>query len=71
MIIYIYLLLKDLFMYFLEVLDTTKSDREAIGVLKAKHQILYVFYHALFNFYASKIFSTLFLDFIDLIFRPY
>ena len=53
MIIYIYLLLKDLFMYFLEVLDTTKSDREAIGVLKAKHQILYVFYHALFNFYAS------------------
>ena len=58
-------------MYFLEVLDTTKSDSEAIGVLEAKHQILYVFYCALFNFYTSKIFSTLFFDFIDLISRPY
>ena len=53
------------------LLDTTKSDREAIRILKTKHQILYVFYHALFNFYTSKIFSTLFFDFIDLIFRPY
>ena len=58
-------------MYLLEVLDITKTDREAIWVLKAKHQILYVFYYALFNFYTSKIFSTLFFDFIDLIFRPY
>ena len=52
-------------MYFLEVLDTTKSDSEAIGVLEAKHQILYVFYCALFNFYTYKIFSTIFFDFID------
>ena len=29
-------------MYFLEVLDTTKSDGKAIGILNAKHQILYV-----------------------------
>ena len=58
-------------MYFLGVQDTTNSDREAIGVIEAKHQILFVFYYALFNFYTSKIFSTLFFDFIDLIFRPY
>ena len=30
------LVLKDLFMHFLEVLDTKKSDCKAIGVLKAK-----------------------------------
>ena len=59
-------------MYSLKVLDTTKSDCEAIGVLEqghleAKHQVLYVFYNGLFNFYTSKIFSTLFFDFIDLI----
>ena len=52
-------------MYFLEVLDTTKSDSDAIGVLEAKHQILYVFYYVLFNFHTSKIFSTIFFDLIS------
>ena len=52
-------------MYFLEVLDTTKRDSEAIGVLEAKHQILYIFYYILFNFYTSKIFSTLFFNFMN------
>ena len=37
------LVLKDLLMYFLEVLDATKSDHEAIEVLKSKIQVLYVF----------------------------
>ena len=54
-------------MYFLDLLDTTKSDSEAIGVLVAKNQILYVFHYALFNFYTSKAFSTLFYGLIDLI----
>ena len=54
-------------MYFLDLLDTTKSDSEAIWVLVAKNQILYVFHYALFNFYTSKKFWTLFFDFIDLI----
>ena len=56
-------------MYFLEVLDTTKSDSEAIGVLEAKHQILYVFYCALFNFYTYKIFTILFFVYLTLFFN--
>ena len=55
----------------LEVLDTIKSDRKAIRILKAKHQVLCVFYHDLFNFHTSKMFFTLFFDFIDLNFLPY
>ena len=53
-------------MHMLEVLDNTKSDREAIGVLEAKHQVLYVFYYALFNFLHLKYFWPYF-GFIDLI----
>ena len=47
-------------MYILEALDTTKSDREAIGVLEAKRQVLYVFYYALFNYLHLKYFRPYF-----------
>ena len=46
------------------MIDTNKSDREAIGILEAKHQVLYAFYCALFNFFIPTIFSTLFFDLI-------
>ena len=64
------LLLKDLFKHFLEVIDTSKSDREEITLkcprgmsrfVNSLHLVfLFFFIMALLNFYTSKIFSTLF-----------
>ena len=53
----------DLFMYFSEVLDTIKSDPEAIKVLEAKHWVLYVYS----IFIHLKYFLTLFFNFTNYI----
>ena len=50
-------------MYFTEVLDTIKSDPEAIKVLEAKHWVLYVYS----IFIHLKYFLTLFFNFTNYI----